>query len=102
MIMAYIRSLRAPALLRTLHGRGIGATAYLVHGLSGEKSTFLYSSHPFEPSHLPRAVKIEVVCNEETADEIVAIIAKETKTDEAGDGIIATLKLDRFMRIRDL
>jgi nitrogen regulatory protein P-II 1 len=102
MIVAYVRSLRAPALLRTLHGRGIGVTAFLVHGLSGEKSTFLYSSHPFEPAHLPEAVKIEVVCNEESVDEVIALIAKEAKTGEPGDGIIATIKVDRCIRIRDM
>jgi nitrogen regulatory protein PII len=90
LVIAYVRKLRAPAVLRALHEAGVGgATAYVVHGMSGDKATFLYSAHPFEPAHLPEAVKIEVVCAEQMTNQIVAVVANEAKTGAPGDGIIA-------------
>lgn len=42
MISAYVRTQRAPHLIRKLHKAGVkGLTAYIVHGMSGETSTFL-------------------------------------------------------------
>ena len=103
MVTAYVRVFLAPAVLRALHDAGVGGlTAYIVHGMSGEKSTFLYSGHPFEPAHLPQSVKIEVVCTDETADQIVGIIANKAKTGEPGDGVVVIQPVERFMNIRDM
>jgi nitrogen regulatory protein PII len=102
MIIAYVRPLRASAVIRALHKAGVGGlTVYAVRGISGEKSTFLHSSYPFEPTHLPESVKIEVICDEEKTDQIVALIAKEAKTGAAGDGIIAIQNIERVVRILD-
>jgi nitrogen regulatory protein PII len=102
-VIAYVRKLRAPAVLRALHEAGVGgATAYVVHGMSGDKATFLYSAHPFEPAHLPEAVKIEVVCAEDMTDQIVGVIANKAKTGESGDGVITIQRVERFMRIREM
>jgi nitrogen regulatory protein PII len=103
LVIAYVRKLCAPAVLRALHEAGVGGlTAYVVHGMSGEKSTFFYSGHPFEPAHLPESVKIEVVCAEDMTDQIVAVVANEAKTGAPGDGIIAIQRVERFMNIRGL
>jgi nitrogen regulatory protein P-II 1 len=103
MIIAYVRKSRASAVLRALHEAGwTGLTAYIVHGMSGERSTFLYSNHPFEPDRLPESVKIEVVGAEEMIDQVAAVIAKEAKTGDPGDGIIVLQKVEQFMRIRDM
>ena len=103
MVTAYIRKFRAPAVLRALYESGVGGlTAYIVHGMSGEKSTFFYSGHPFEPAHLPEAVKIEVVCAEDMTDQIVGVIANKAKTGESGDGVITIQRVERFMRIREM
>jgi nitrogen regulatory protein P-II 1 len=103
MITAFVRQLRASAVIRALHNAGVGGlTAYAVHGISGEKSTFLHSSYPFEPAHLPESIKIEVICDEGMTDQIVGLIAQEAKTGAPGDGIIAIQHIDRVVRIKDL
>jgi nitrogen regulatory protein PII len=103
MIIAYVRQLRASAVIRALNNAGVGGlTAYAVHGISGEKSTFLHSSYPFEPAHLPESIKVEVICDEGMTDQIVGLIAKEAKTGVPGDGIIAIQHIERVVRIKDV
>ena len=49
LITAYLRIERGEQLMRALHDVGVsGLSAYVVHGISGETSTFLYSKRPFE------------------------------------------------------
>jgi nitrogen regulatory protein P-II 1 len=103
LITAYVRKERAAQLMRVLHDVGVGGlSAYIVHGVSGETSTFLYSNWPFEPSHLPESLKIEVICDENSVDKIVGLIVQEAKTGGPGDGIIAIQAVEQVRRIRDL
>jgi nitrogen regulatory protein P-II 1 len=102
-ITAYVRTERAAQLMRALHNAGVsGVSAYIVHGVSGETSTFLYSKRPFEPSHLPESLKLEVICDEESVETIIQLIAREAKTGAPGDGIIAIQAIEQVRRIRDL
>jgi hypothetical protein len=56
--------------------------------MSGETSTFFYSKRPFEPSHLPESLNIEVICDAESADKIVA---SDTAVDSrTGSATVAT------------
>lgn len=103
MITAYVRTERAAQLMRELHEAGIGGlTAYLVRGMSGESATFLYSKRPFELSHLPESVKVEVICAAGSVDKVVALIAQAAKTGAAGDGIIAIQSVEQVMKIRHM
>ena len=89
--------------MRKLHEAGVGGlTAYVVRGMSGETSTFLYSKRPFEINHLPESLKLEVVCAEESVDKIVKLLAQAARTGDAGDGIIAVQDVERVVRIRDV
>lgn len=102
MISAYVRTERARELIRALYEAGVGGlTAYVVRGMSGEAATFLYSKRPFELTHLPETVKIEVICEEGSVDEIAALIAKQAKTGAPGDGIIAIQDVERIVKIRE-
>jgi len=102
-IIAYIRVDCAAKVTRDLYEAGVGGiTAYRVHGMSGETSTFLYSKRPFEIHHLPESVKLEVVCSEESIDNIVKLIAQAARTGDPGDGIIAVQDVERVMKIRDV
>ena len=102
-ISAYLRTERAAELLRVLHSAGAGGlSAYIVRGMSGETTTFLYSKRPFEPSHLPETLKIEVICEEESVDRIVELIARTAKTGAPGDGLIAIQPVEQVRRIRDM
>lgn len=102
-VTAYVRSQQAAQVVRALHEAGVhGFTAYAVHGMSSETSTFLHGLHPFEPSNLPESVKIEVICEDEIVVEIVTTIAQVAKTGYPGDGIIAVQHVEKMARIRDL
>ena len=81
MISAYVRPQCSPYLMRELYKARVGGlTAYTVRGMSGETATFLYSKRPFEVNHLPESLKIEVICDDASTDEIVALIAGMAKT----------------------
>jgi nitrogen regulatory protein PII len=102
MISAYVRTQCSTYLIRELHKAGVGGlTAYTVRGMSGETTTFLYSKRPFEVNHLPESLKIEVICDDASTGEIVALIARMAKTGAPGDGIIAIQDVERVVRIRD-
>ncbi len=89
--------------MRELHKAGVGGlSAYPVRGMSGETATFFYSKRPFEVNHLPESLKLEVVCSEESVDEIVKLVAQVARTGDPGDGIIAIQDVERVLRIRDV
>ena len=103
LIIAYIRADCGANVMRELYEAGVGGiTAYIVHGISGEASTFLYSKRPFEVNHLPESVKLEVVCADESIDKIVKLVAQTARTGNPGDGIIAVQDVERVVRIRDV
>jgi nitrogen regulatory protein PII len=103
LIIAYVRIERGEQLMRALHDAGIsGVSAYIVHGLSGETSTFLHSKRPFEPDRLPESLKVEVICDDALVEKIIQLIAREAKTGAAGDGILTIQAVEHVHRIRDL
>ena len=103
LVIAYIRIKFAADVMRKLHEAGVGGlTAYVVRGMSGETSTFLYSKRPFEINHLPESLKLEVVCAEESVDKIVKLLAQAARTGDPGDGIVAVQDVERVVRIRDV
>jgi nitrogen regulatory protein P-II 1 len=103
LITAYVRTERGEQLMRALHDTGIsGVSTYIVHGLSGETSTFLYSKRPFEPDRLPESLKVEVICDDALVEKIIQLIAREAKTSSPGDGILTVQAVEHAHRIRDL
>jgi len=89
--------------MRALHKAGVGGlTAYEVRGMSGETFTFLHSKRPYELGHLPESLKIEVICEDDSVDKIIAVIAQQAKTGSPGDGIVAIQDVERVLRIRDI
>lgn len=103
LIIAYIRVDRAVNVMRELYETGVGGiTAYVVRGMSGETSTFLYSKRPFEVNHLPESVKLEIFCSDESIDDIVKLLAQTARTGNRGDGMIAVQDVEKVLRIRDI
>ena len=102
-MLSTVRTKRAAQLMRALHEFGVGGlSAYNVRGLSGETATFFYSKRPFEPEHLPEALKIEVFCEDESVDGIVAVIAREARTGAPGDRLVAIQPVEQVRRIREI
>jgi nitrogen regulatory protein P-II 1 len=89
--------------MRAVYKAGAGGiTAYNVHGLSGETASGLYTHRPFELNHLPEAVKLEVICSDESSNKMMQLIARCARTGNAGDGIIAVQEVTNAVRIRDM
>lgn len=63
----------------------------------GQKS--IYRGTVVELTLLPK-IKIEIVCRDETADELIELISKTAKTGEIGDGKIFVYNIDDIVRIR--
>ncbi len=103
LLVAYRRAECAARVIRELYETGVrGVTAYEVRGIRGEASTFLYSKRPFEVAHLPAAVKLEILCAEESLDSIIQLLVGAARTGSPGDGVIAVQDVERVLRIRDL
>ncbi|HLN85827.1 MAG TPA: P-II family nitrogen regulator [Candidatus Limnocylindrales bacterium] len=103
LIIAYIRVDCCANVMHELYEAGVGGvTAYVVHGMSGETSTFLHSKRPFEIDHLPESVKLEMVCADESIDKIVKLVAQAARTGNRGDGIIAVEDVERVVKIREI
>ena len=59
-------------------------------------------TRPFEVHHLPAALKLEVICSDESIDNIVKLLARTVRTGNRGDGIIAVQDVEKVLRIRDI
>ncbi len=102
-VTAYLRAECAPKVIRKLYETGMGGlTAYWVHGISGETSTFLHSKRPYELGHLPESLKVEVVCDHEDVERVVGLIAQQATTGSPGDGFIVIQGVERVLRIQDI
>ncbi len=102
-VIAYLRAECAPKVMRKLYEADVGGlTAYLVRGMSGETSTFFHSKRPYELSHLPESLKVEVICSDEQVDRIVGLITQQAWTGSPGDGIVVIQDVERVQRIQDI
>lgn len=63
----------------------------------GQKS--IYRGTVVELTLLPK-IKLEIVCEDSRAQEIIDVICKAAKTGEIGDGKIFVYKIDEIIRIR--
>lgn len=66
LVIAYIRTEHSEEIMHDLYGAGIGGlTCSMVHGMSHDKQSLLYTKHPFDVDHLPALLKLEVICSED-------------------------------------
>jgi nitrogen regulatory protein PII len=71
------------------------------HGMSGEnRRSFIRA--PFDVHHLPAVLKLEVVCSEESFENVVKLIAWTARPGNRGDGIIAVHDVEKVLRIREI
>lgn len=101
-VKAYVRVNRAPHVIQALQRAQVpGLTAYPVHGTSRETPPLYTGVQPFAPGNLPESVKIEVVCDDEQVDPIIATISQAARTGYPGDGVITVENVERMVRIRE-
>lgn len=79
-----------------------GLTVYQVQGLGNQRGQALTGGRPgsFRTTELIPKTKIEIVCRDEDADEIMHIIASSARTGKKGDGKIFISDVDNIFRIR--
>jgi nitrogen regulatory protein PII len=88
--------------MRELYEADVGPiTAYAVHGIRGETSTFLYSKRLFEVHHLPESIKLEVVWSEESNEKIIKFVMRYQKlerTTHPNGCALAAIRVSRALR----
>ena len=77
-----------------------GITVLEAKGFGRQKGhTELYRGAEYVVDFLPK-VKLEVICRDEQAADVVEAIEKAAKTGRIGDGKIFVLPIDEIIRIR--
>lgn len=77
-----------------------GMTVIEVKGFGRQKGhTEIYRGSEYTVDFLPK-VKVEIVCPDEKAEEIVAVIMKQARTGKIGDGKVFVIAIEQALRIR--
>jgi len=100
-IIAYIRKEKADTVIAKLEEAGVkGMTLIDASAIAewADKEAFSYSIEYVQK--YSRVVKIELVCNNEDADNLVEIISTYSKTGRSGDGWIFIAPIDKAVRIK--
>jgi len=100
-IEAIIKPFKLDEVKEALHDVGIqGITVLEAKGFGRQKGhTELYRGAEYVVDFLPK-VKIEVVVEDKTADQVVEAIQNAAKTGRIGDGKIFISTIDQAIRIR--
>ncbi len=100
-IIAYIRHEKADLVINKLEDAGVkGMTLLDANALAewADKEAFSFSIEYVQK--YSKVVKIEMICNNERSDELVAIIAKFAHTGNSGDGWIFVAPIEKAVRIK--
>jgi len=77
-----------------------GMTVSEVRGFGRQRGhTELYRGSEYTTNFLPK-IKIEVVCREDQAAQVVEVIMKAARTGSVGDGKVFVLPVEQCYRIR--
>lgn len=102
-IKAYIKDFKREDVIRALHQvEGLSGASFsnvLGFGRSKEESSGYVPNA--DPSGFVKHVKVEVVCEDDLADAVVAAIHRAAHTGRRGDGRIFVSDVDRKIRIQD-
>ncbi len=101
LIVAIIKPFKLDDVREALTPLGVqGLTVSEVKGFGRQKGqTEIYRGAEYHVNFLPK-VKIEVVVNDDLADQVCEAIAKSARTGKIGDGKIFVLDIERALRIR--
>jgi len=102
LIKAIIRSRRVEAVVARLEREGApGITVSTCHGVGYGYQPRLFTLAPANIRQAPKAARLEIVCRDEDADRLVAVILEEARTGARGDGIVFVSRVERAVRVRD-
>ncbi len=100
-IIAYIRKEKANIVIEKLEEAGVkGMTLLDANALAewADKDAFSFSIEYVQK--YSKVVKIEMVCNNEDADNLVTVISTYGKTGRSGDGWVFVSPIDIAVRIK--
>lgn len=102
-IKAYIKAMKREAVALALHEiEGVqGASFSDVHGFGRGKAESSGNTTKADPSGYVKHVKVEIVCDDALADEVIHAIHRAAHTGLRGDGHIFVSDIARAVRIQD-
>ena len=101
LIMAIIKPFKLDDVREALTPLGVqGLTVSEVKGFGRQKGqTEIYRGAEYQVNFLPK-VKVEVVVQDDLAEQVIEAIAKTAHTGKIGDGKIFVMEIERAVRIR--
>ncbi len=100
-IKAYIRHNKAEIVIQKLEEAGVtGMTILDVNALAEWADAEAFSFSIKYVQKYSTVVKIELICNEDKADELLEVISKHGFTGQSGDGWIFVSDIGKAIRIK--
>jgi nitrogen regulatory protein P-II 1 len=101
LVTAIIKPFRLDEVKEALKAEGVqGLTVSEVQGFGRQRGhTEVYRGAEYEVDFLPK-VRIEVLCDDASADAIVQAIVAAARTGKIGDGKVWTTPVDSVVRVR--
>jgi nitrogen regulatory protein P-II 2 len=101
LVMAIIKPFKLDEVREALMGAGVaGMTVTEVKGFGRQKGqTEIYRGAEYATNMVPK-IKVEVVCDDAVADQVVEAVQAAANTGAIGDGKIFVLDVGQAVRIR--
>lgn len=101
LVVAVVKPHRLDEVKEALREAGVqGLTMTDVEGFGRQRGhTEVYRGAEYQVDFVPK-VKVEVLCDDDQASEVVEAIAKAARTGKIGDGKIWVLSAEQVVRIR--
>ena len=101
LVIAYVKPFKLDDVKDALRERGVtGMSVTEIRGFGRQAGqTEVYRGAEYQADFVPK-VKVEVVVDDGVVEEVVQAIETAANTGEIGDGKIAVLSVDEFVRIR--
>jgi len=101
LIKAFVRTTRVDEAVLALEAAGApGITISRVHGVGYGYEPMLFTLSPSECKKALEVSKLEIVCADSDAEQLIAAVAKAARTGVHGDGIVFVTPVERAMKIR--
>ena len=101
LVVAIVKPFKLDEVKEALRDAGVnGLTTTEVEGFGRQRGhTEVYRGAEYQVDFVPK-VKIEVLCDDEQVDQVVAAITRSARTGKIGDGKIWVVPAEQVVRIR--
>jgi nitrogen regulatory protein P-II 1 len=101
LVVAIIKPFKLGEVKASLQGSGVhGLTVSEVRGYGRQRGhTEVYRGAEYQVDLVPK-VRVEVLCDDEDAEDLVGVIAKASQTGRIGDGKVWITPLETVVRVR--